>query len=231
MLGARNVSAFGFQEVEANTELGVRVGGLLIPAGLVVRILVLLITASLSALCVEQAKAVGHGRLLGRFPGRHRCWNERRAPEPRECNIALIFEVPDFAAFVLHPRRHASASKRGVADGVRVDIGVGSTKPDVNDDKLVDVLHVLTDSLLGQAFRGGVADQNVASDATCELLVDVAIDTELTVCPVDVNLEECQRVPENSAPRNITTHPLALEVDIVAFAPSKEISSTSSKGH
>jgi hypothetical protein len=194
VLGDGNVSAFGFQEVEANTELGVRVGSVLVPAILVVGVLVFLITASLSALCVEQAKAIGHGRLLGRFLGSHRCWNERRAPELGKCNIALIFEVPDLAAFVLQPRHHASASKRRVTDGVRVDIGVGSKKSDVNDDELVDVVHILADSLFGQAFGGGVANQDVASDATCELLVDVAVDTELTICPVDINLEECQQI-------------------------------------
>lgn len=94
-------------------------------------------------------------------------------------DIAFVVEEPDPASFVLHPRHHAGAGERGVADRVGVDVGVTSMELDVNDDKIRDVLHVFTDALLCQAFRSSIVDQDIASDATGNLVVDVVLDPEL----------------------------------------------------
>lgn len=112
--------------------------------------------------------------LLGGFLGWHRCWRERRGPTLGKRNVALIIEERNLAAFVLDPRHHASAGKCGVADRVCVEIGVGSTKLDIYDDKIGDVLHVFANALFGQALGSSVADQDVASDATRNLVMDMA---------------------------------------------------------
>jgi hypothetical protein len=121
----------------------------------------------------------------------------------RQRNVALVFKKPDLAASVLQTRHHASTSKSGVADGVCVHVGIDSAHLDVDDDKVGDVLHVITNALLGQTFRGGVANQDVAGDATSDFVVDVTVDAELVLCPVDLDLERCQL--QNSRLWNATT--------------------------
>jgi len=51
-----------------------------------------------------------------------------------------------------------------------------------------DVLHVFTNALLCQALRGSVVDEDVASDATRNLVVDVVVDPELMLSPADFDL-------------------------------------------
>jgi hypothetical protein len=60
--------------------------------------------------------------------------------------------------------------------------------------------------------------------------MDVVADTELMVGPVDIDLKGYQQSPGNSKLRFNATYTLALEINVVAFAPSKEVRSTSSEG-
>lgn len=55
------------------------------------------------------------------------------------------------------------------------------------------MFHVFTDALLGQAFVDSVVDKDVASHSSSYLVVNVAMDTELALCPGNVNLESCQQ--------------------------------------
>lgn len=164
------------------------VRGVLILANLIVGILVFLVAASLGAFRVEQAEAVGKCSLLSLLFGNHRCRHERCTPTLGQCNVALIIKEPDLATLVLASRHHASASKCGVADRVRVNVGVRSVELDVYDDQVRDVLHVDTDALLSQALRDSVADQDVASNAASDFVIDVSVDTELVLGPVDFDL-------------------------------------------
>jgi hypothetical protein len=50
------------------------------------------------------------------------------------------------------------------------------------------VLHVFTDALLCQAFGGSVVDEDIASDATRNLVMDVVVDPELMLSPTDFDL-------------------------------------------
>ena len=181
-------SGLQIQEVEANTKLRVGVRSVLIFAGNILRILVLLIASSFGPLGVEQTETIGNYRLLRFLFGSHRLWHERLRPTLREGNITFVIKEPDPAALVLHPRHHAGAGERGVADRVGVDVGVTSMELDVDDDKIRDVFHVFTDALLCQAFRSSVVDQDIASDATRNLVVDVVLDPELMFSPADFDL-------------------------------------------
>jgi hypothetical protein len=167
----------------------VSIRGVIVFTGGVVRVLVLLIASSFGTLRVEQTEAIGNRRLLGLLFGSHRWQDERCRSALRQYNITLIIKEPDLATFVLHPRHHASAGECGVADRVGVEVGIRSMELDINDDKMGDVLHVVTKALLRQAFGGNVTDQDIASDATSNLVVDVIVDTELMLCPADFNLE------------------------------------------
>ena len=103
-------------------------------------------------------------------------------------NITFVVEEPDPAALVLHPRHHAGAGERGVADRVGINVGVDSMELDVNDNKIRDVLHVFTDALLCQAFGNSIVDQDVASDPARNLVGDVVLDPELMLSPADFDL-------------------------------------------
>jgi hypothetical protein len=189
MMQRRIGSVLRIQEVEADAELRVGVRSVLVLAGHVVGILVLLITSSFSPLGVEQTETVGEHRLLGLLFGSHRRRHERLRHTLRQGNIAFVVEEPDLAALVLHPRHHAGAGERSVADRIGVDVGVGFTELDIDDDKMRDVLHVFTNALLCQAFGGSVVDDDVASDATRDLVVDVVVDSELMLSPADFDLK------------------------------------------
>jgi hypothetical protein len=180
------------QEVEANIKLGVSVRGVFIPPGNSVGVLVLLVTSSFSALGVEQTEAVRDYRLLGLSLGSHRRRHEGRSSTLRQCNVAFVVEEPDLAAPVLRPRHHAGTGKCGVADRVGVKVGVRSVELDINDDKVRDVLHVITKALLCQALGSSIADQNVAGDPTSHLVIDMAVNAELMLSPANFDLERYQ---------------------------------------
>jgi hypothetical protein len=50
------------------------------------------------------------------------------------------------------------------------------------------VLHVITNALLCQALGGSVVDEDIASDATRNLVVDVVVDSKLMLSPADFDL-------------------------------------------
>jgi len=199
----------------------VSIGGVIAFTGGVVGVLVLLIASSFGTLRVEQTEAIGNRRLLGLLFGSHRWQNKRRRSALRQYNITLVVEEPDLAALILYPRHHASAGECGVADRVGVEVGVRSMKLDINDDKMGDVLHVVTKALLRQAFRGSITDQDVASDTTGNLVVDVVVDAELMLCPADFNLEEHISKVARITPRS-TCNPPACPVDRCRCVCSKQ---------
>lgn len=51
-----------------------------------------------------------------------------------------------------------------------------------------DVLHVFTNALLCQALGRSIVDEDIASDATRDLVVDVVVDPELMLSPADFDL-------------------------------------------
>ena len=187
-------STLRVQEVEADTELRVGVRGVLVFASHVVRILVFLIASGFGPLGVEQTEAVGDHRLQGLLFDSLRRRHKRCRLTRGQGNITLVVEEPDPAALVLRSRHHASASKRGVADRVCVEVGVESTELNIDDDKVGDVLHVVTQALLRQSLGDSVTNKDVASDATCDLVINVAMDAVLTFSPVDFDLKGLSEV-------------------------------------
>lgn len=181
-------SGLRIQEVEADTNFRVGVRSAPILAGHIARILVLLIASSFGSLGVEQTETIVDYGLLGLLFRSHRRRHERLRLTVGQGDITFVLEEPDLAALVLNSRHHAGAGERGVANRVGVDVGISSLELDVNDDKIRDVLHVFTDALLCQALRSSVVDQDVASDATRNLVVDVVLDPVLMLSPADFDL-------------------------------------------
>ena len=135
-------SVLRIQKVETDTKLGVSIRSVLILAGHIVRVLVLFVTSSFGTLCVEQTEAIGKRSFLDLVLGSYQ--GQRCHPALGYRNITFIVEEPDLAALVLHPRHHARARKRGVADRVCVEVSVVTTELDIDNDEIRDMLHVVT---------------------------------------------------------------------------------------
>jgi hypothetical protein len=156
-------------------------------AGVVVRVLILLVAVGLGALSVEQTEAVREScppKVLFDF---NRRWHGLLDDALRQRNVALVCEEVD-AAFVGITGDHAGARGDGVADGAGVHAGVGPTPLDCDDNEVGDVFHVVADALLGEPVVGGVADQEVACSALGHLVDDVVLDTELVIRPLHFDL-------------------------------------------
>ena len=150
---------------------------------------VLLVTAAIGTIDVEHIKAIADGwssllDTLCAYGLRHEglCW---------ERNIAFIPEELDFAAFVGRATHHASSGEECVVNAVHGDVGIAATEYDVDDHKVVNVLHIVADSFFRETFLDSRMDDDVASGAIGNLVRDMIVEVELAVCPLHFDLESC----------------------------------------
>lgn len=71
---------------------------------------------------------------------------------------------------------------------VRGNVNILANKVDGNDDKIMNVLHIVTNAALRKVLRGAIADNNVTRCTTSDLIGDVAGKAELAVVPADFDL-------------------------------------------
>ena len=63
--------------------------------------------------------------------------------------LGAFVEIPfDFHAFVCPSRHHAGSGKERVVDGIERDVGVAMLEGDADDYDVVNMVQVLSDSLL-----------------------------------------------------------------------------------
>lgn len=218
-------------EVETSAEARVEPRHAVIVAESLVWIAVfdIFIGASLCAIHVEHTKAVGDGGLLG-FLGRGMSIGERILDlAQRQRDVAFVTEELDLATLVLGAGHHASTGEEGVVDRVRVDVSMASGELDVDDDEVIDVLHVFANATFAESSSHGVVDHEIACGASSDLVGDVAAVAVLVFSPPDLDLfQTLVHVIHDQQPR-IVTYALVLKIYIVALAPSEEISRTVGK--
>ena len=64
------------------------------------------------------------------------------------------------------------------------------TEGHVNDDKIVDVLHIFSDASFVEALFQGCMYDDVASRTVADLVYDVFVKCVLTICPFDFDLND-----------------------------------------
>ena len=77
-------------------------------------------------------------------------------------------------------------------DGIRANIGIAVAELDIDDDEVVDMLHVRPDLRCRETLLDCGTNKNVASSSVCDLGIDVSIESELTIRPFDFDLKMCQ---------------------------------------
>ena len=73
-------------------------------------------------------------------------------------------------------------------DRVCGDVGASVTEDDVDDDEVVNVLHVLSNREFTQSFLDGTVNEYVAGRAISHLARNMVVENVLSVCPFDFNL-------------------------------------------
>ena len=78
-------------------------------------------------------------------------------------------------------------------DGASADVRIPTVEDDVDDDQVVDVFHVFSDTGLGEPLFDGAAHADVACcSSSDDLALDVMIQTELMIRPFDFDLSRRQ---------------------------------------
>lgn len=111
---------------------------------------------------------------------------------------------------------------------VHRDISVTTAEGNVNDDQIVDVLHVGADLRFGQAAVLSRVNQEIASSSTGSLVGDVLIQMILALGPPDFDLTELSM---GVTFEDELTNPLGMEVDVITFCPCQKLGGTIEESH
>ena len=184
--------ALRIEEVETHAMISSHVDCLIIVAGPVRRHTVLAFAAVVAALHAvthyfEQIETISKRWLLS---GLHWWrWSQPRC-RYRQWHVALIAEELDLAASVRRPTHHAGTRKKRIVHGVGRDVCVAVTEGDVDNDEIMDVLHVFPDRWLCEPIGECVVNHEVTRCTVHDLVVDVTVQTVLAIGPLDLDLQK-----------------------------------------
>lgn len=120
-------------------------------------------------------------RLRGKLRSRYLKWQ-------RPCTFVVI--PLDAQAFVRQTGHHAGTSEHAAPNRVGCDVDIQTSHNDVNDNKVVDVFHIITDGSFAKTLRAGSTNDQVPAHATLEIAAKSVIDGELALAPADFDLED-----------------------------------------
>lgn len=90
----------------------------------------------------------------------------------------------------LRPAHHAGSSKQGVIDRICADVAAAALESDLGNDKVVDVLQIVANHLLGDTLIAST-DDKVACCTLFNFIRNVTGERELSIAPSNVNLVHC----------------------------------------
>ena len=154
---------------------------------------ILLIAIAIGTIDVEHIKSIRDGSLFLDWPRLSR-YSTRKRPlrlAEWEWYITIICEELNLAPLVFLATHHARSGEESVVDGARADIGIAVAEVDIDDDKVVDMLHVPPDLWFCKTLFDGGTDKNVASGSIFDLGADVSIESKLSIRPFDFDLKTC----------------------------------------
>lgn len=150
----------------------------------------LFVATAIRAVDVEHVESICNGSLL---LGQLRVSGDVARETPARLtawkwDITLVREEFNFASSVFLTTHHAGAGEERVVDGVCAYVGVTVPELDIDDNKIVNMLHVDSDLGFHETFVGSGADKNVARGSIFDLITDVTVEVKLTICPFDFDL-------------------------------------------